>query len=85
MNAIVSIWQGSDTNLQSFQNFEDEKEMLSLICKAGDSKITEEQIPRNLEHALTSLENFGLVQNNQDRLYLTANLFDSWLKRRLGV
>ena len=46
--------------------------------------ISESQIPVNLEDALTNLEHFGLVMNENGRLNFSSALFTSWLKRRLG-
>lgn len=62
-----------------------EREVLSRICKAVDREITEEDIPPELEEALTSLEHFGLVVNHNGSLCLAANLFNAWLKRSLGI
>jgi hypothetical protein len=64
---------------------EDEKAVLSLICHGDEQKIPETQIPPELDDALTNLENFGLVTNNNSLLCLTSQLFNLWMKRKLGI
>ena len=46
--------------------------------------ISESQIPIDLEDALTNLEHFGLVINDNGWLGFSSALFTAWLKRRLG-
>ena len=46
--------------------------------------ISESQIPADLEDALTNLEHFGLVINDDGWLYFSSALFIAWLKRRIG-
>ena len=60
----------------------EEQEVLKLISQS-DNKFPEKELPSHLEDALTSLENFGLVNNLNGCLQLTAELFRLWLENRV--
>ncbi|MBL0702034.1 MAG: ATP-binding protein [Desulfosarcina sp.] len=62
---------------------DDEKQVLA-ICKKGGNGYPETEIPAKLEDALTNLENFGLVTNDSGKLFVTAELFNVWLERRIA-
>jgi Cdc6-like AAA superfamily ATPase len=62
----------------------DEQQVLRLICQQDKAAFPEEQIPRDLEDALTNLERFGLVASHGGSLRLTAHLFHVWLQRRIA-
>ena len=62
---------------------EDEQELLLSICRKDNQRCFEKDISEKQEEALTNLEHFGLVTNTDDLLCLSANLFDSWLQRRI--
>ena len=60
----------------------EEQEVLMLICKNGSEGMSEREIPSDMEEALTNMEQFGLVSNADNKLRLTAQLFEAWLERR---
>jgi CHASE2 domain-containing sensor protein len=62
---------------------EDERQALALIVH-GDG-CDEEAIPAELEEGLSNLERFGLVENRNGRLCITAELFRAWLGRRVSL
>jgi hypothetical protein len=64
---------------------EDEQQVLSLVCQRGAEGVLETDIPRTLDEALTNLEHFGLVANNNGHLHLTARLLQTWLQRRIST
>ncbi|NJL59622.1 MAG: hypothetical protein HC887_08240 [Desulfobacteraceae bacterium] len=61
---------------------EHEHEVLAEICKKSDI-IT--HTSEDHQDALINLERFGLVRTENNMSCLTANLFDSWLRGRLGI
>lgn len=61
----------------------DEQEFLCAICRNGDQGFSEENVPEELIEALTNLEHFGLVINENGLLRISAHLFDVWLSRIL--
>ena len=63
---------------------DDEQQVLRLICERGQAGFPEEQLPRDLEDALTNLERFGLVVSHSGSIHLTASLFHVWLQRRIS-
>ena len=63
---------------------DDEQHVLRLICQQDEAAFPEEQIPRDLEDALTNLQRFGLVASHGGSLRLTAHLFHVWLQRRIA-
>jgi len=62
---------------------DDEQQVLRLICQQEQAGVSEVQLPRDLEEALTNLERFGLVASHSGSLHLTAQLFRVWLQRRI--
>ena len=64
---------------------EDEQEALSLICRSGEEGISEAELPDELDEALTNLENFGLLMDKGGRLHISAQLFGTWLERRIEL
>jgi hypothetical protein len=64
---------------------EDEQQGLSLVCQCDAEGVPETDIPRTLDEALTNLEHFGLVVNNNGHLHLTARLLQTWLQRRIST
>ena len=63
---------------------DDEKQVLTLICQNKATGLAESRLPEKLEEALTNLEQFGLVKNENNTFQLTAELFQAWLQRRVG-
>jgi hypothetical protein len=59
----------------------DEQELLCAICREGDQGFSEENIPDELIEALTNLEYFGLVMNQDGRVRISAHFFDAWVRR----
>jgi hypothetical protein len=45
----------------------------------------ETAIPRELEDALTNLEHFSLIASNNGHLHVTAQLFLSWVQRKINL
>ena len=60
-----------------------ELELLRRIASSGQ-RLTESQVARDLEQALTNLENMGLVNNNST-ISFSASLFEYWVRTRLVV
>ena len=60
-----------------------ELELLRRIASSGQ-RLTESQVPRDLEQALTNLENMGLVNSNST-ISFSASLFEYWVRTRLVV
>ena len=60
----------------------EEREVLKRISQR-DIGFPEKELPSHLEDALTSLENFGLVNNLNGCFPLTAELFRLWLENRV--
>ena len=54
------------------------------ICQRDQAGFPEAQLLRDLEDALTNLENFGLVASHAGSLHLTAHMFHVWLQRRIA-
>jgi hypothetical protein len=63
---------------------DDEQQVLRLICQHDQATFPEEQLPHDLEDALTNLEHFGLVASHGGSVHLTADLFHVWLQRRIA-
>jgi hypothetical protein len=59
----------------------EEQELLCAICRNGNRGFSEENVPDELIEALTNLEHFGLVINEDGILRISAHLFDVWLRK----
>ena len=77
-NPIGNYFQESIFNLMT----PEESQCLCLICQGENHRLSENNIPQELENALTNLEHFGIIKNNDGMLVLTSKLFTVWLKRR---
>jgi hypothetical protein len=64
---------------------ETEKEAIRLIAQAHETGgVAEDQIPRQLEVGLTSLENFNLVINQDGKFIVSCEFLYQWIKRRFN-
>ena len=77
-NPIGNYFQESIFKLMTRQ----ESQCLCLICQADHNMLNENNIPQELENALTSLEQFGIIANKNGMLCFTSELFKIWLARR---
>jgi hypothetical protein len=62
-----------------------EQGITELICNAAGEMIEESNVPADFEEALSSLERFGLVRNDNGMISFTSELFRVWLKRRFRI
>jgi len=79
-NSIGNYYHEGVWNLLS----DEEKKVLILICQHDDESKSKIQIPIELENGLAQLERFGLILNENTKLYLNSQLFYFWLKRRFS-
>ncbi len=63
----------------------EEQRLLNVISQAGESGHPDERLSPTEEEALSNLENFGLVKNENGRLRITAGFFRAWLDRRANL
>jgi succinate dehydrogenase hydrophobic anchor subunit len=78
INPIGNYFQESIFNLMTSE----ESQCLCLICQAENHRLSENNIPQELENAMTNLEHFGIIKNDNGMIVLTSKLFTRWLKRR---
>jgi len=66
---------------------EEEREVLTRICQNGRTPVSERTIlvEDHDAEALSNLERFGLVTSQQEHVYLTSALFQSWWQRRFNL
>lgn len=60
-----------------------EQSLLLDVCRSDGQPFVIEQLAPEQEEALTYVEQFGLVTVTAGKVYLSANLFDAWLRRRI--
>ncbi len=65
--------------------YEDEQQVLQLICKQGKEGIAESSIPDQLNEALTNMSHFGLITMCDGKFFLSAQLMQTWLQRRIAL
>ena len=61
----------------------DQERELLRHTNASPESFAESRVPRELEQALTNLENFGLVTTSNGTIEFSAELFEYWVKTRL--
>lgn len=59
---------------------ENEREIVMTLCR--NSELTENDIPPENEDALTNLENFGVVINDNGQLRFSAEFFETWIREK---
>ncbi|MCI4626957.1 MAG: AAA family ATPase, partial [Candidatus Magnetoovum sp. WYHC-5] len=63
---------------------DEEKELLSLICKKGENGFSESEMPMNMSEAYANLRNFGIIVNKMSyKLFISSILLQRWLERRV--